>query len=80
MSAPSCASTAKGVRSDPGTSSTTHLRQGYLGNVLGDYRTRRDDRVLAYCDATDDGCTGRDPYVFFETLQAEGSLKNPQSR
>jgi hypothetical protein len=33
------------------------------GNVLGDYRTRRDDRVLAYCYATDDGRTGCDPYV-----------------
>jgi hypothetical protein len=34
------------------------------GNVPGDYRTCRDDRILAYCYATDDGRAGCDPHVF----------------
>ena len=34
------------------------------GNVFGDYRSRRDDRVLAYGYTTDDGRTGGDPHVF----------------
>ena len=33
------------------------------GNVLGDYRARRDDRVLAYCYAADYGRAGCDPHV-----------------
>ena len=35
------------------------------GNVLGNYRTRRDDRVLAYSYATDDRRAGCDPDVSF---------------
>jgi hypothetical protein len=34
------------------------------GNILRDYRTCRDDRILAYCYATDDGRAGRDPHAF----------------
>ncbi len=34
------------------------------GNVLGDYRTCRDDRILAYGYATDDGRAGCDPHAF----------------
>jgi hypothetical protein len=38
--------------------------KGIRGNVPGNYRTRRDDRVLTYRYATDDGYTGCDPHVF----------------
>src|SRR5258706_13235737 len=38
--------------------------KGILWNVLGDYRTRRDDRVLAHCYATDDGHACCDPHAF----------------
>jgi hypothetical protein len=34
------------------------------GNVLGDYRTCRDHRILAYRYATDDGRAGCDPHAF----------------
>jgi hypothetical protein len=34
------------------------------GNVLGDYRTCRDDRILAYCYASDDSRAGCDPDAF----------------
>src|SRR5271168_2767863 len=37
--------------------------KGIRGNVLGDYRTRRDNRVLADCYATDNGRAGCDPNV-----------------
>jgi hypothetical protein len=36
------------------------------GNILRDYRTCRDDRILAYCYATDDGRAGRDPHAFLD--------------
>jgi hypothetical protein len=38
--------------------------KGIRGNVPGDYRARRDDRVLAYAHAADDGRGGGDPYAF----------------
>src|ERR1700677_918543 len=34
------------------------------GNVPGDDRTGRNDRILTHGDATDNGRSGRDPYVF----------------
>jgi hypothetical protein len=48
---------------------TNHPRRipsdkGIRGNVLGDYRTRRDDRVLAYGYATDDGRARCEPHAF----------------
>ena len=39
--------------------------KGVCGDILGNSRTCRDDRVLAYRYATDDGCAGRDPHAFF---------------
>src|ERR1700688_642737 len=38
--------------------------KGIRGNVLGDYRTRPDERVLAYCYAADDGRASSDPQAF----------------
>src|SRR5579872_2494812 len=37
--------------------------KGVRRNVLGDNRTRRDDRVLTHCYATNDGRAGCDPHV-----------------
>ena len=35
------------------------------GNVLGDYGTRRNNRVFAHRHSADDRCAGCDPYVSF---------------
>jgi len=40
------------------------------GNVLGDYRARRDDRILTHGCATDDGRAGCDPYRFSQSRWA----------
>src|SRR5580698_10445709 len=38
--------------------------KGIRGDIPGDHRTCRHDRILAYCHATEDGRTGCDPHTF----------------
>jgi hypothetical protein len=55
------------------------------GSVPGDYRTRRDDRILTYCCPTDDEHAGGDTNVFSVTMdfpivgarRCEGSRGRP---